>query len=330
MNDAYRLQRVAFRYGSGAPAFETDDLAIPAAAITALVGPNGAGKTTLLNLLAFLSAPESGRVRFFGGEVADRQYPDLRRRVGYVHQKPYLFRASVRKNLEYGLRWRGMAPAERARRIGAALEELELQELAERPAHALSGGEAQKVALARALVLEPEVLILDEPFSHVDREFRRDLETLLRQIRTRSGKTVVFSTHDYLQAHALADVICSLADGRVLPVFTVNLFSGRLDGTEFDTGRVRIHVPEHSPPATRLAIDSNQIVLSAGELDSSMRNRFCGTIRALADHDGQVQATVEAGELFQVLITRSALSDLGLNVGGRAWVSFKSTAVHLF
>ncbi|MEX2524667.1 MAG: ATP-binding cassette domain-containing protein [Gammaproteobacteria bacterium] len=329
MSRLYELTDIEFAY-NGDPALAFPSLVIGSSGITAIVGPNGSGKSTLLNLLAFMHPPGRGHIRFQAETAGPADYPQLRRRVGYVQQKPYLFHASVRKNIETGLKFRGMPGPERRRQGQRIIDEFGLGELAERYSHDLSGGEAQKVAIARAMVLQPRVLILDEPFSHLDRSFRRELESMLLRINEHAEATVIFTTHDQMQAQAVADQTVSIFDGHPIPVAMVNLFFGHCRGEIFDTGHVEIHLPATGETGTRLAIDSNQLVLSKQELESSMRNRYRGRITALSEEQGFINVTIQAGEMFQASVTPAALRELGLHIGDEIWVSFKSTAVHLF
>ncbi len=329
MNPLYELTDIEFAY-NGDPVLAFPSLVIGSSGITAIVGPNGSGKSTLLNLLAFMHPPARGHIRFRGKTIGPSDYPLLRRSVGYVQQKPYLFHTSVRKNIETGLKFRGMARTERRRQSDRIIDEFGLGKLAERYAQDLSGGEAQKVAIARAMVLRPRILILDEPFSHLDRAFRRELEMMLARINEREEAVVLFTTHDQLQAQAVADQTLSLFDGHPVPVAMVNLFSGSCSEDVFDTGRIRIHLPASAGRGSRLAIDSNHLVLSVRELESSMRNRFQGRITALSEEYGYINVTVRAGETFNATVTPESLRELGVNIGDNVWISFKSTAVYVF
>jgi tungstate transport system ATP-binding protein len=326
MSAAYSLEGVSFTHGT-AVVLRIDALEIEAGRITALVGPNGSGKTTLLSLLAFLEAPVGGRLLFMGAETPPQSHARLRRRVGFVHQKPYLFHASVRKNLEFGLRWHGVATGERRRRVEHAIREFDLLPLADRSAARLSGGEAQKLALARALVLDPQVVLLDEAFSQLDAQARSALEERLRRLRDECGKTVVFSTHDDRLARQFADRTCHLFEGRIRLAPGVNLFRGRVSGEHFDTGRLRIHAVGLPAGTTLVGVTDDCIVLSRAELESSMRNNFRGTVQVLGEHNGRVEVTVDAGEIFHVLVTRQSALEMQLAVGSIVWVGFKSSAV---
>jgi len=171
-------------------------LALEAGGAYVLVGPNGSGKTTLMRILAGLDRDARGFL-FFGGEsvhVAD--YPErLRRSIVYVHQHPYLFHTSLRHNLEYGLKCRGVPDAERARRVEEAISWSGLQARVATPPAKLSGGEKQRAALARARALEPQLLLLDEPTSNLDREGRAQTLALLAQLRA-ERRTVMVACHD--------------------------------------------------------------------------------------------------------------------------------------
>ncbi len=210
----YTLEAVAKDY-AGRPVLRIDRLEVRAGEVLCLVGPTGAGKSTLLRLLAGLEPPGSGSVRFEALRLAGQELPpDVRRRVTLVFQRPLLLAGSVRANVEYGLRLRG-----RGRHHGRAekmLERLGLGALAHRPGRALSGGEAQMVALARALVLEPEVLLLDEPTAHLDPARVALVEEVVREAHRRRQITVVWATHNLFQARRVAGRVAFLLDGRLV------------------------------------------------------------------------------------------------------------------
>jgi ABC-type sulfate/molybdate transport systems ATPase subunit len=209
----YILEEVTFRRAGGFT------LAIPAlrieeGGIHALSGPNGAGKSTLLALLAFLEAPDTGTIRF-GGEAVGRGRRALesgRRQATLLHQLPYLFDDSVAANVGFGPSVRGFSGDGLRRRVDASLEAVGLSGFGPRPARGLSGGEAQRVALARALAVEPRALLLDEPFSNVDRETADTIERIVRTLPAR-GTTVVLATHDPALPSRIGAEAIRLADG---------------------------------------------------------------------------------------------------------------------
>ena len=180
----------------------------------AVLGPNGAGKTTLLRLLAGLETPTAGTIEIDGIRMVDADTA-LRRRIAYATQRAGLLSTSVRRNVELPLRWRGMARSARRSAALAALERLGVGHLADRGALSLSGGEAQRVSLARALALEPTLLLIDEPAAGLDAEARQaffdDLETALADRAT----TLVHVSHRADEALRLADRVAILSDGTV-------------------------------------------------------------------------------------------------------------------
>jgi tungstate transport system ATP-binding protein len=192
----YRLQSIRKCYGSNV-ALDIEELTIAEGRLYTLTGANGAGKSTLLSILAFLSPPTSGEI-FYAGERVDRNHgpvEEYRRKVTLLHQSPYLFGGSVDDNVAFGLKVRDIRGEERRRRIDEALDVVGLRGFRDRKARELSGGEAQRVAMARALALKPEVLLLDEPLANIDRETTGLFETVIASLPAQ-GTTVVMTTHD--------------------------------------------------------------------------------------------------------------------------------------
>jgi tungstate transport system ATP-binding protein len=327
---AYEIDHLSFKYHDK-DIVDIDHYQIIAGETLALVGPNGSGKSTLLNLLSFLSAPAAGEVRFFGESVRPNTQSGFRRRVGYLQQHPYLFNTTVIENIELGLKLRKVNRELRHARAQNIIEQLNLGMLANKRAHELSGGEIQKVALARALVLEPEVLIFDEPFTYLDKSFSGELEKLLVSIHENRTQTIIFSSHDHLRAQVIADRVCCIHHGKLTEELHVNLLHGKYSRALgiFHTGNIDIKISEAPDDVDIVAIEPTQIVLSRTELDSSMRNRFRGEVIALHARNDHIEVTVQTGEVFQVIITRSALDDLAVTIGSPVWVSFKSSAIRI-
>jgi tungstate transport system ATP-binding protein len=217
MNSAdaiYRLETVRQHFG-GRLVLDVDALEVRRGETLAVIGPSGAGKTTLLRLLQFLDRPSAGRV-IFDGRVFNGEVPlDVRRDVVSVFQRPVVLDRSVRANLEYGGRVRGRRGGHPE--IGRLLEALGLASLAASNARALSGGEMQRVAFARALAVDARVLLLDEPTANLDPRNVRLVEDLILERQSR-GVTVVLATHQIFQARRLAHRTALLLDGRVVEV----------------------------------------------------------------------------------------------------------------
>jgi ABC-type sulfate/molybdate transport systems ATPase subunit len=218
MNDeALRLDGVLVVRG-GCPVLEVPSLVIPAGTRTAVTGPIGSGKTTLLLAAAGLIDLAAGSVSLWDRPYHSGRAPgalDLRRRLAFVAQEPCLFAATVTDNLLMGLRYRGVGKDEGRKRSAAWLERLGLSGLADRRATRLSGGERRLVALARALVLEPDLLLLDEPTAHLDRDTALQVEGLLGGALP-GTTTLLVATHDWAQAERLAVRVLCMESGRIL------------------------------------------------------------------------------------------------------------------
>ncbi|MBT3338750.1 MAG: ABC transporter ATP-binding protein [Anaerolineae bacterium] len=197
-----------------------DELSIQRGEVLAVVGPNGAGKSTLLLALARLIQPEAGQISFNGQPAQSESDTAYRRRIALVMQDPLLFDISVFENVASGLRFRGVVKEEIQQKVPLWLERLGVTDLAKRRGGELSGGEAQRVSLARALVLEPELLLLDEPFSALDPPTRarllEDLGALLHETET----TTLFVTHDLPEATQLATRIAVIIENRLRQIGT--------------------------------------------------------------------------------------------------------------
>jgi len=210
-----RLRDVAIRYPDGSTPVQGVDLDVAAGEIVALVGASGSGKSTVLRGIAGLEDVVAGTVELDGGDVA--AVPTHRRGVGMVFQDGQLFpHRSVGRNVAYGLESAGWDRARRRVRVAAMLDLVGLAELADRPVQRLSGGQAQRVALARSLAPNPRVLLLDEPLSALDADLRRRLAEDIRAVLRAAGTTGVVVTHDLGEAAVMADRTVRLrAGGRI-------------------------------------------------------------------------------------------------------------------
>ena len=204
-----RLESVSYAAG-GKRLIEAVSLDIEAGARTVLLGPNGAGKSLILRLCHGLIRPSSGSIRWLGPDGAR-----ARLHQAMVFQRPVMLRRSAKANMDYALSARGIAAAERRRRIAEVLAETGLSELADRPARVLSIGEQQRLALARAWALHPQVLFLDEPTASLDPAATRAVEEIVLRIHA-SGTKIVMTTHDLGQARRIADEVLFLHRGRLI------------------------------------------------------------------------------------------------------------------
>ncbi|HRQ24199.1 MAG TPA: ATP-binding cassette domain-containing protein [Anaerolineales bacterium] len=219
MNECLEIRGLAVKRG-GRGVLEANELNVKKSEVLAVVGPNGAGKSTLLLTLARLLKPERGEIWFNGKPAAAESALHYRRRIGLVMQDPLLFDMSVRENVACGLKFRGVAKKEIEPRVEKWLGQLGISHLAGRRASELSGGEGQRISLARALVLDPELLLLDEPFSALDSPTRARLIDDLRRILPENGVTTIFITHDLNEARKLGNRLAILLDGKLMQTGT--------------------------------------------------------------------------------------------------------------
>ena len=210
---AVTLDRVTKRFGE-LTAIDQISLAVRRGELMTLLGPSGCGKTTLLNLVAGFLLPESGEIAIDGRQVTN--IPTYRREIGIMFQNYALFpHMNVAENVGYGLRMRRLPKPEIARRVADALALVKLEGVNDRKPRQLSGGQQQRVALARALIIRPKVLLLDEPFSALDRNLRAAMQVELKDIQRKLGVTTIFVTHDQGEALSLSDRIAVIAEGRI-------------------------------------------------------------------------------------------------------------------
>ncbi len=207
----YALKDLSQAY-NGRTVLNIDYLAIPRRSIIGLTGPNGSGKSTLLRILAFLEDPVSGKVIFEGKPCSSRRN-GIRRKVTLLTQEPYLLKRSVNANVAYGLKVRGKRNT--MERVAQALKLVGLspERFGQRSWHELSGGEAQRVALASRLILRPEVLLLDEPTGNLDAESTKQIKEAALAARRDWGATLVIANHDMNWLQSVCDKILTLSDG---------------------------------------------------------------------------------------------------------------------
>jgi tungstate transport system ATP-binding protein len=319
--------------------------------ILTVLGPNGSGKTTLLKVMGALEHPSQGEVYFDGVRVGADNAGEVRRRVTMVFQGTVLLRGTVRDNMAYGLRLRGVPEDEANRRVKTALELVGLETLAGRQARDLSGGELQRLSLARALVLGCELLLLDEPTANLDPESLAIIKDVIRRLKER-GTTIVLATHNLEQAEELSERLLLLHRGEIVE-------AGKPDDLLFDqssemarfarsenvfTGEVRLvngvaHVDIGEGLEIRgtfikeglvtLRIRPEDIIVSRERMTSSARNNLLGRIVGIEDRDSVVRMKVNVGRVFTAQITRRSLVEMGLNVGQEVYLTFKASSVQL-
>jgi tungstate transport system ATP-binding protein len=220
----YELEGVTKNY-EGRQVLHVERLEVHGGETLCLVGPTGAGKSTLLRLLAALELPSAGQLQFWEHRLAGSGLPlAVQRRITLVFQRPLLLSGTVRANVEYGLRLRGVRRHSARSRVDELLERLGLASLASRSARTLSAGQAQLVSLAAALVLETDALLLDEPTANLDPAHVAIVEVAVREVQQRRGTTVVWATHNIFQARRLASRVALLLEGRLVEIAPAEVF----------------------------------------------------------------------------------------------------------
>lgn len=200
--------------GADQAAVQGLSLTVDSGSMTALLGPSGAGKTTTMKLIAGLLTPDAGEIALDGRPIT--ALPPERREVAMVFQNPLLFpHLTVAQNVGFGLRMRGLPAAEIAAAVARMLNRVRLADLGDRRPSQISGGQQQRAALARALILRPKLLLLDEPLSNLDPNLRDEMRQLIQGLQRETGITTLVITHDQAEAVALADRIALLFDGRI-------------------------------------------------------------------------------------------------------------------
>ena len=307
---AIRLEGCAKTFADGTRALDPLSLEIAAGETVVLLGPSGCGKTTTLRLIAGLDEPDPGGRVLFDGEDVTR-LPIEKRNVGLVFQSYALFpNMDVRCNVGYGLRIRGMAPAEREAHVDELLAMMRIEPLAARRIDQLSGGQRQRVALARALAVRPRALLLDEPLTALDAKLRDTLRVDIDALLRRLGITAVYVTHDQAEAMALGDRIVVMDQGRVAQIGTprqiyqapandfvanfigtMNRLDGRLEGGRFVTAAGVLEWPQAPAGATHALVRPESVRIAAdGSLAATVSAAFFlgAEVRLVVDCAGQV------------------------------------------
>jgi molybdate transport system ATP-binding protein len=331
----------------------------PAGATTVIVGESGAGKTSILRLASGLDHPDAGHIRLDGEVYADTAdgvaVPAWRRDVGYVAQDYALFpHLTVAENVAFGLRSSGTPRGEIDSRVGEALRRTGIAELAGRRPGMLSGGQQQRAALARALVLDPRLLLLDEPLTALDLQTRRQVRGALRHLLRALGCVTLYVTHSPLEALLFGDRIVVVEAGRISQVGTredllrhprsryvaelmgTNLFAGSASrgAVTVRTGEGDLAVSDPGEPGeVFLTVDPREITLHTVRPEGSAQNVFAGSIVELAPEPPsgeRVRVVLGTSPPLVAEVTREAAAGLGLREGMMVHASFKATGIRTY
>lgn len=318
-----------------------------------ILGPTGAGKTLLLETIAGFYFPDSGEVGIDGHDVTN--LPPERRRIGFIYQDYSLFpHFTVEENIEFGLKLRKSASQDTNRkRLEEIMDWLDISHLAHRYPATLSGGEQQKIAIARAVAIEPSVLLLDEPLAALDLRTRDYLREELKRVKLKLGITMLHVTHDQTEAMVLADRIAVMMKGRIMQVGTPyeifnkplnediadfvgveNILSGVVGSNEngiaeivVDMGYNIFAVSDYHTGKVKLFIRPEDIILSEKRGESSARNVISARIEEMRDMGPLTRVRMDNS--LVALITKQSRESLGLRKGDEVYATFKATSVHV-
>jgi molybdopterin-binding protein len=315
-----------------------------------MLGESGAGKSLLLEMIAGLTMPDSGTIRMEGRDITREKIQD--RGIGLVFQDYAVFpHLTVKENVGYSLHGSHLTNAEKKKLIRDISEKMNIGHLLHRRPSTLSGGEQQRVALARTLVQNPKILLLDEPLSSLDSKLRGEMRSLLRRIN-KEGQTVIHVTHDYEEAISLADIIAVMNDGEIVQsgspdeVFSrpksefVAHFTGiknfyRASVVRDSSGvhavteggvKISLGPGEYSEKGFAL-VRSEDIILSREPIDSSATNVFHGKVREIVPTRSGTEVLADAGIPVYALITEQSARHLEIREGCDICITFKATAV---
>jgi len=315
-----------------------------------LMGPTGAGKTVLLEAIVGLVPIKNGTIYIGGRDITG--FPPEKRGISIVYQDYALFpHLTVLDNITYGLHFHKIDKRKAQERLAQLIEVLNLSHLQHRLPANLSGGEKQRVSVARALMVEPKVLLLDEPLSALDPGFREEIRGALKKLHRTSSITFLMVTHDFAEALSLAGRAAVMNNGRIEQVDEIedifkrpnsafvadfvgmkNLFSAEFRGTKALVSGLEIELGV-TPPNSRgyIAIRPEDIVISRRKFSSSMRNVFPAIVTAIIDQGFYYEVRAQSGEVsFASLITKSSLINLKIQETAHVVISFKAASVHFF
>jgi tungstate transport system ATP-binding protein len=343
---------------SGSSILDVDTILIAEGEVLSLVGPNGAGKTTLLVALCLLTKSLQGSIFFKGKKVGEGISIDAyRRKIAMVFQEALLFNTTVFENVASGLNFRRVSKTQIRNLVDENLQRFGIAHLKDRSARTLSGGEAQRVSLARAFAIGPDILFLDEPFSALDPPTRESLISDFEAALGTSRTTTIFATHDRMEALRLSDRIAVMHNGSILQAgepeevmnHPANEFIASFVGVETilkgrvltsKEGEIVISVGGHQieavgnvPPGEHviLCIRPENVTLSGSPSDTqtSARNIFPGVIEKITQLGLYYRVDMDCGFPLVAYVTKHSLEQMSLAAGKGIGASFKATAVHV-
>ena len=334
----FNISDLTKRYGDRT-ILDIPELGLKKGAIYGLQGPNGAGKTTLLNILAFLEHPNTGSVLYKSKPVqfVEPYLQQLRKEVVLVDQLPLLFTTTVFKNLEFGLKIRGLEKEERKRRILKGLDMVGMGNFIHAPAHQLSGGETQRVALAARLVLKPEILLLDEPTANVDAASAQQIKEAALMARREWNTTLIIASHDRDWLYDVCDQVLHLFRGRLFGTGKENIlfgpwrpYKGKLWQKSLSDGQC-IRVSEPPEPDAVAIVEPTSI---AGASDTKLADADADILEgmvsrlALEKTNAEIVVTILISNLpFTLKLSPQQIQQENLYPGRKVWLQYSPSSV---
>ncbi len=345
-----------------------DGLYLRSNKILTIIGPNGSGKSTLIRLLNLLEKPDRGIISFEGENILDERVDKsaIRKKMAVVFQEPLLFNTSVYSNIIMGLNFRKIPLSEANERLQYFIEKLKIGSILGRSIKDLSGGEKQRVSLARALILDPKLLLLDEPLANIDQQSRESLRSDLFEVLKKYGKSIIYVTHDRNEAMVLADYMAVMNEGRIEQfaskeevfrrpanefiakfVGIETLIEGLVirysenvaevevsGGKEEGRGRQIIHVvsEETKKKKVTLAIRPEDVILYSMDIPprkSSAMNLFQGKITSIRNTGIFKKIEIDCGFDLISFVTQNSIERLGLDTGKTIAAGVKASSIHM-
>ncbi len=339
------LEKIKKKIGN----FEVKDISfkVDDGEILSLIGPSGAGKSTIIKIITGILKAD-GKILLNERDIT--KLPSEKRNIGYIPQSTGLFpHLLVKENIEFPLKRRKFKRDKIEEIIGAFSDEFDIKNLLSRMPETLSGGERQKVALVRALVYKPELLLMDEPLSSIDAQKKEDYIKLIKNIRKKYGVSIIYVTHNFDEAITLSEKLVVIKNGEKIRegapkelisnpgdlwiasfVKEKNIFKGKFQGNLFcvDDSEICFHTPFSKEGQAFLSLRADEIIVSKEPLDSSALNVYKGEITEITNMNYNSQISVSCrGVLFKVIITNQSLERLNLKTGGKIFIHFKANSL---